>query len=85
MKALGLGTNAHLAQIDGQHSLHCLNAVRRYAYREVYYPYVNETDVRHGESPLKAFDQAHLSHCLHVLLQTLTCYPSMDMITYNVS
>ena len=69
----GFGTDAHLAQIDGQHALHCLNTVRRYAYREVYYPYVNESATSPGEPPLKPFDQAHLAHCLHMLLQTLTC------------
>jgi len=26
--------------------------------------------------------QAHLSHCLHILLQALTCQPSLDVISH---
>ncbi|KAG9238953.1 hypothetical protein BJ875DRAFT_491967 [Amylocarpus encephaloides] len=85
----GHGDNAHLAQPDGQHALHCLNAIRRYAYREYYYP--SQTTCPSSDphakynatSPLAEFHQAHLSHCLHILLQTLTCDFSTDMITHN--
>ena len=80
---IGFGSDTHLAQIDGQHALHCLNAVRRYAYREHYYPHLN-TSARRGVSPLGPLDQAHLSHCLHILLQTLSCNPSANLITHNV-
>ena len=83
--------------MDGQHALHCLNAVRRYAYREHYYPDFqqtggggSDTDAdqtattnRKLKSPLPPIHQAHLSHCLHILLQTLTCNPSTDFITHN--
>ncbi|OAL45750.1 tat pathway signal sequence, partial [Pyrenochaeta sp. DS3sAY3a] len=76
------GSEAYLAQSAGQHALHCLNAVRKYAYREYYYPSINTS---HGgdTSLLSAIDQAHLSHCLHILLQELTCTPSMNVITHN--
>lgn len=81
---IGLGSETYLAQSAGQHALHCLNSVRKYAYREYYYPNIN---VSHGggTSPFSAIDQAHLSHCLHILLQELTCTPSMNVITHNVS
>ena len=85
----GLGSDAHLAQIDGQHAIHCLNAVRRYAYREYYFPTsdTNTTEIKGDEadrkSPLAPIHQAHLSHCLHILLQALTCNPSTDLITHN--
>ncbi|KAG8534330.1 uncharacterized protein KY384_001174 [Bacidia gigantensis] len=97
----GYGTDAHLAQLDGQHALHCLNAVRKYAYREHYYPgfYIpdpnsnlslnsrpnqNKPQTTYpGQKEFPAIHQAHLSHCLHLLLQTLTCNPSTDMITHN--
>ncbi|TVY55679.1 hypothetical protein LCER1_G004693 [Lachnellula cervina] len=32
---------------------------------------------------LQPYHQAHLSHCLYILLQTLTCDFSTDMITHN--
>src|SRR2546429_6860793 len=79
---IGHGEDAHLAQLDGQHALHCLNAVRRYAYREHYFPELRSTNSS-GSSPFKPFHQAHLSHCLHILLQTLTCDFSLDIITHN--
>ncbi|RDL40102.1 uncharacterized protein BP5553_00081 [Venustampulla echinocandica] len=78
----GHGDDAHLAQLDGQHALHCLNAVRRYAYREYYFPAVQTSNTSRS-SPFEPFDQAHLSHCLHVLLQTLSCDFSADVITHN--
>jgi hypothetical protein len=87
--ALGHGENSYLAQPDGQHALHCLNAIRKYAYREHYYPsQTTSPSSSHSPnltstSPLQPFHQAHLSHCLHVLLQTLTCDFSTDMITHN--
>jgi hypothetical protein len=37
-EATGYREKAFLAQLDGQHALHCLNAIRKYAYREHYYP-----------------------------------------------
>ena len=83
------GPDAHLAQMDGQYALHCLNAVRRYTYREYFFPEISrptkrgQTTRRQSDSPLPPGHQAHLSHCLHVLLQALTCNPSTDFITHN--
>jgi hypothetical protein len=73
----GLGPAAYLAGLDGQHNLHCLDALRRYAYRSYYFP---ET----GKGNFTAIREAHLSHCLHLLLQTLSCNYNFDLITYNV-
>jgi hypothetical protein len=86
---IGHGEDAYLAQPDGQHALHCLNAIRKYAYREHYYPSQttcqtsSHTANLTSTSPLEPFHQAHLSHCLHILLQTLSCDFSADMITHN--
>ncbi|CAG8960187.1 hypothetical protein HYFRA_00010666 [Hymenoscyphus fraxineus] len=82
--AWGYGSDAHLAQSDGQHALHCLNAIRKYAYKEHYYPLQTSCPSNTSSSSLlDAFNQVHLSHCLHVLLQTLSCDFSTDMITHN--
>ncbi len=69
----GLGPTAHLAQLDNQHTLHCLNAIRRYAHREHYYPSFTSPNTT---TTLPLLHAAHLSHCLHILLQALTCNPS---------
>jgi hypothetical protein len=79
---IGYREDAYLAQIDGQHALHCLNAVRRYAHREYYFPNVKSNDSI-TSSPFDALNKAHLSHCLYILLQTLSCSPSVDVITHN--
>ncbi|TVY24103.1 hypothetical protein LHYA1_G007966 [Lachnellula hyalina] len=80
----GHGDDAHLAQPDGQHALHCLNALRRYAYREEYFPTQTKCPSNAtSKIALQPYHQAHLSHCLHILLQTLTCDFSTDMITHK--
>ena len=33
----GLGSDLYLVELDGQHHLHCLNAVRQYAYFDYYW------------------------------------------------
>ncbi|KAF2209195.1 hypothetical protein CERZMDRAFT_28372, partial [Cercospora zeae-maydis SCOH1-5] len=78
----GYGPDAHLAMLDGQHAIHCLNTLRRYAYREYFYPNLTASTTP-GKSPFSPLAEAHLSHCLHILLQTLTCKPSFDLITMN--
>ncbi|KAF4785082.1 hypothetical protein HER10_EVM0002433 [Colletotrichum scovillei] len=52
----GVGSDKYLVEIDMQHQLHCLNAVRKYAYFDYYYD---------------------------ILLQALTCNPSLDLISHN--
>jgi hypothetical protein len=32
----GMGSNLYLVQLDGQHHLHCLNAIRKFAYFDYY-------------------------------------------------
>jgi hypothetical protein len=56
--------------------------VRKYAYREYYFP--EAMDTGNGTSPLTELDQAHLSHCLSMLRQALTCNPSLGILTHNV-
>ncbi|CAG8958248.1 hypothetical protein HYFRA_00000602 [Hymenoscyphus fraxineus] len=72
----GFGPDAYQAHFDGQHALKCLDAVRRYAYAEYYYPDAKEWNA-------SSIDEAHRSHCLHILLQSLTCNYNFDLITYN--
>ncbi|KAG7055775.1 tat pathway signal sequence [Colletotrichum scovillei] len=74
----GVGSDKYLVEIDMQHQLHCLNAVRKYAYFDYYYgndyKNISMAPQRH---------QAHLAHCIDILLQALTCNPSLDLISHN--
>ncbi|KAK0371554.1 hypothetical protein CLIM01_11078 [Colletotrichum limetticola] len=74
----GVGSDKYLVEIDMQHQLHCLNAVRKYAYFDYYYG----NDYRNiSMAPQR--HQAHLAHCIDILLQALTCNPSLDLISHN--
>jgi hypothetical protein len=59
---------------DGQHLIHCLNEVRKFAYSSYYYP--NTTSL----PPLQA---AHRSHCIGILLDALRCQPSLNMVLWE--
>lgn len=74
--APGFGDDAHLAEIDSQHQLHCLNVLRKWAHYDYYFR------SKYGDSP-GLLQNAHRDHCLAVLLHTLTCQPSLDVITHN--
>ncbi|KAK1656811.1 hypothetical protein BDP55DRAFT_56870 [Colletotrichum godetiae] len=74
----GVGPDKYLVEIDMQHQLHCLNAVRKYAYFDFYYG-----DHYKNISMAPQRHQAHLEHCIDILLQALTCNPSLDLISHN--
>ena len=69
-----LGSDAHLAHLDGLHLLHCLNAMRKSLHDNFdrYYP-DGIPDAHH----------AHLSHCQEALAKHLQCQPSVELITYS--
>ena len=71
----GYGPDAHLAQIDSQHQLHCLDMLRKAAYRDYYYPGDRQRfSLKHW---------THLSHCVDILRQNLVCQANVDVHTYN--
>lgn len=72
----GYGDDAYLAQLDGQHRIHCLNILRKWMHYDHYFkPHL-------GDDP-GIIQLSHRDHCLVLLLQTLTCQVSMDVITHN--
>ena len=78
----GYGTETHLGILDGQHLIHCLNSLRRYSHWDYYF----RDDWAHKyQSPDPYYwpplHMAHRSHCIGVLLQHLTCQPSLAIIT----
>ncbi|KAJ9653550.1 hypothetical protein H2198_007270 [Neophaeococcomyces mojaviensis] len=73
-----LGADLYFAELDGQHQLHCLNAIRKYAYFPYYFG-----DKYNDTISMPVFHQHHLSHCLDILRQNLLCQESTDIITYQ--
>lgn len=63
----------HIGIINVFHEIHCLDMLRRNLHPEYYWP--NGTD-----SPMHWI---HVYHCIHILLQALTCSASVDIVTYN--
>lgn len=65
----GVGSNQYLAINQGQHDIHCLDQLRKFAYVDYYYG--NNTN----ELELDAL------RCLHTILQTLQCQNSVNLYT----
>lgn len=73
----GFGSDIYLAELDGQHHLHCLNMIRKYAYLPYYFPQYPDM------TRMPVFHQNHLNHCIDILRQQLLCSMSTDIITYR--
>ena len=71
-ESFNMGNDAHIAQIDVIHQIHCLDMLRRAVHRDYY----------RKEPTIHAYN-VHNEHCLHLLLQNIMCTASVDMITYN--
>ena len=71
----GFGSDAHIAELDVLHTIHCLNAIRR----DVYWRYYFIDDYPDGIFP--ELHRVHTDHCIHVVLQNLMCAATPDIIT----
>ncbi|OQV01135.1 hypothetical protein CLAIMM_06542 [Cladophialophora immunda] len=72
------GDPVYFAQMDGQHSIHCLNALRMFAYFPYYFGHKWKST---AEMPV--YQQNHLNHCVDMLRQNLMCSISTDIVTYE--
>ncbi|RDW88163.1 hypothetical protein BP6252_00195 [Coleophoma cylindrospora] len=70
----GHGSNKYIAMMDLNHQLHCVNQLRKAAFREEY-------PVAHGDR--WDFQKEHWMHCVHILYQNVMCTGSTEIITYN--
>ena len=66
----GFGPDAYIGRIDVFHQIHCLNQLRKHLYFNYDYYY-------HGEHIL--YNELHVGHCLHTLLQNLMCTGNVDV------
>lgn len=60
-------------QIDVFHQIHCLNAVRKQMHSQHYFP-GGSTGEMHW---------MHMRHCLHMVLQSLTCRADVDIVPHR--
>lgn len=60
------GEERYVAKASAFHNLHCLDYLRRTLYKDYYWP--NGTDS-------VPFHDTHVSHCVMVLMEHLTCAP----------
>ncbi|KAI0097436.1 hypothetical protein GGR51DRAFT_468572 [Nemania sp. FL0031] len=75
-KSWGYGDDKFPVQIDVFHQIHCLNAVRKQMYFQHYYAdeFPNGPDEMHW---------MHQRHCLHMVLQSLTCNANVDIVPHR--
>lgn len=71
----GFGDDKYAVSLDVQHNIHCLNAIRKYLHYDHYY-------AAELGPVMPLLHEAHRDHCLLILLQYFTCYPSLDLYTY---
>ncbi|KAK4495340.1 hypothetical protein PRZ48_013671 [Zasmidium cellare] len=78
----GLGDDAHLGLVTVLHQTHCLNKLRH----AVYYDHYFRKGKGWGRLPPdeeRSRYFTHLDHCLHFLLETVTCVADTSITTYN--
>lgn len=79
--SFGLGPDAHIAQMDIVHQIHCLDSLRRAIHYDYYFK--DEYGPRHNATNPPLGFKIHISHCIHILLQNLMCNANLDVLTYN--
>ncbi|MCJ1300462.1 hypothetical protein MMC08_003259 [Hypocenomyce scalaris] len=77
--SFGLGPDAYIAELDIFHQIHCLNALRKTATQNFPYYFGSEFP---NSKPDEAHT-AHVSHCIHILLQNLMCKADVDIVTHR--
>ncbi|RFU34064.1 hypothetical protein B7463_g2296, partial [Scytalidium lignicola] len=65
--------DAYMVMINVNHQLHCLNSIRKAMHPDYYYPDGVDSPLYHD----------HLYHCVHLILQVLTCNSDLDLVTFN--
>ncbi|KAI4868642.1 hypothetical protein F4820DRAFT_456223 [Hypoxylon rubiginosum] len=71
-----LGDDAYVGAFDVYHQIHCLNSLRRNAYRGYY----NLTTRNHA---VMGLPEIHINHCVDILLQALQCSGNVNLMTYH--
>lgn len=72
----GYGDDRYFGVLDGQHLIHCVNLLRQWSHFDYYFPKYSP------QSRAPPLASAHKDHCVAVLLEHLTCQPSLNVFTY---
>ncbi|WQF82420.1 Putative mycotoxin biosynthesis protein UstYa [Colletotrichum destructivum] len=72
----GFGEGLHAGFMDVFHKIHCLDVLRREAHRQGF------LSDYYGASTKSPLGQAHVDHCIYILLDRLMCKPNMQIIPY---
>ncbi|MCJ1312252.1 hypothetical protein MMC25_005926 [Agyrium rufum] len=72
----GLGDDAYVGALDVFHQLHCVNALREYAFAD--FGEEIPTKKKHGN-----LQWVHLRHCVDILVQNIMCHADAGIHTYN--
>ena len=82
----GVGDDAYAVETDMLHKIHCLNRIRKDVYFDHYWLQV------YPDRDPSELHQWHTNHCIYILLQSLVCDASTDVIplvwrdvSYNVA
>lgn len=73
----GEGDDSFPVQIDVFHQIHCLNALRKQMHYDYYF------SKEFGEKGPDEMHWMHLKHCLHMVLQSLTCNANVDIVPHR--
>jgi hypothetical protein len=73
----GFGPDAHIAELDILHTLHCLNAIRKDIHWRYYYK------DRYPDGVFPELHRVHTDHCIYIVLQNLMCGATADIITQD--
>ncbi|KAI1382004.1 hypothetical protein F4677DRAFT_439808 [Hypoxylon crocopeplum] len=72
----GLGDDAYVGAFDVYHQIHCLNTLRRDAYRGYYH-------MKTRNHTVMGLPEIHINHCVDILLQALQCSGNVNFMTYH--
>ncbi|KAJ8065328.1 hypothetical protein OCU04_006018 [Sclerotinia nivalis] len=67
--------SGYLGTLGVYHELHCIKRIRKYFYKDYYYP--NETRIENIEH------ETHAEHCLELLRQSAVCKGDISVTTYK--
>lgn len=70
-------------QIDVFHQIHCLNAVRKQMHAKHYFPQDQGGDDNTANQQHDEMHWMHMRHCLHMVLQSLTCSADVDLVPHR--
>ncbi|KAG8157745.1 hypothetical protein KVR01_012407 [Diaporthe batatas] len=73
-----LGNDAYAGTLDLFHQIHCLNQLRKYAYRDYY-----DVKTANANPQNRTMHEIHTNHCVDILLQALQCSGNLRQYPFH--